>query len=75
MSGLLQLPDDTHVLVDETKMTSGTLQERGVRNMAALHELTLRQELNYEFNYFRIPYHANLPVLVLSEGKSMIPVS
>lgn len=75
MSGWLQLPDGTHLLVDETKMNAGVLQEQGVRNMADIHSLTLRQEVNYDFNYFRIPFHTNIPVLVLSEGKSMIPVN
>lgn len=56
-------------------MAAGHLGEVGLRNVAALHSLTLRQELRYDFTYFVLDFHTNVPVLVLSEGKSMIPVS
>jgi len=67
-SGRLQLPDDTYLLIDETVMKAGRLVERGVKNMAALHALSLRQQLSPDFN-------TNIPLLILSKGKSMIPVS
>ena len=33
-AGLLQLTDCTHLLVDETTMTAGTLQSTGVKNIS-----------------------------------------
>jgi len=39
-----------------------------------LAHLINNQELKCDFQYYQIDYHANIPVLVLSEGRSMLPV-
>lgn len=72
MSGLLQLSKHTHLLVDETALTSGQLDSKGVHNLTALGNVINWQKIDYDFQYHQIEQHTNLPVFILSEGKSMI---
>jgi Mini-chromosome maintenance replisome factor len=36
VSGVLQLPKGTHLILDETAMTDGQLSARGVQNLTSL---------------------------------------
>ncbi|XP_075227713.1 mini-chromosome maintenance complex-binding protein isoform X2 [Lycorma delicatula] len=72
-SGLLQLSDHTFLILDETKLEPGKLQERGVRNVQALTNVINRQEVDYDFQYYPLDFPTDIPVLILSEGKSMLP--
>lgn len=74
-TGFLQLPRFTHVVLDETKLESGKLEEAGCLAVADLSELIRTQQISYDFKFYKIPFHTNIPVLILSEGKSMLPVS
>lgn len=73
--GLLQLPKHTHLILDETKLESGKLDQAGCLAVADLSELIKSQEISYDFQFYKIPFHTNIPVIILSEGKSMLPVS
>jgi hypothetical protein len=72
ISGPLQLAANTQVLLDETVMAAGTLQEVGLRNMAALQTLMARQRVAYDFEYFSLDQPADAPVTVLSLGRSLL---
>ncbi|XP_034254053.1 mini-chromosome maintenance complex-binding protein [Thrips palmi] len=72
-SGLLQLSDNTHLIVDETRLEAGKLDVSGVANVQALRTLISQQIVNYDFQYYTKPYDADIPVLILSEGKSLLP--
>uniref|UniRef100_A0A7S0ZKB3 Mini-chromosome maintenance complex-binding protein n=1 Tax=Timspurckia oligopyrenoides TaxID=708627 RepID=A0A7S0ZKB3_9RHOD len=73
-SSRLQLPDHTLVLLDETELSAGQLNERGVKNFQALQELAGKQTVSYDFVYHSMELPVNLPVLVVSRGgKSMVP--
>ena len=72
-SGLLQLPAGTHVTVDETVLTSGQLGQLGVKNLEALKAVARSAVLPYAFPYYETSWPADLPVLVLSATKPMIP--
>lgn len=72
-SGLLQLSDNTHLIVDETRLEAGKLDASGVVNVQALRTLITHQIVNYDFQYYSKPYDADVPVLILSEGKSLLP--
>jgi hypothetical protein len=74
-SGLLQLPKNTHILLDETKLENGKLDTSGCMAVAHLSELIRSQQLSYDFQFYKIPYKTDLPVLIVSEGKSLLPVS
>ncbi|KAK7868306.1 hypothetical protein R5R35_013891 [Gryllus longicercus] len=71
--GLLQLSPHTHLVLDETQMQPGKLEAPGVVNMTALRKLVLEQKVAYDFEYYQLDFNCDIPVLVFSEGKSLIP--
>lgn len=73
-SGILQLSDDTHLILDETKMNEGQLNNQGCLNVMALQKLFREQVIQYDFGYYPVSYNTNIPLLVISEGKSMFEV-
>lgn len=73
VSGMLQLPKGTHLILDETAMTDGQLSARGVQNLTSLGNLITWQKVDYDFKYHSLEYETDIPVLVLSEGRSMLP--
>lgn len=72
VTGLLQLPSNTHLIVDETALTAGQLDANGVGNLTALGNMINWQKLTYDFQYHQLENNTNVPVIILSEGKSMI---
>lgn len=72
-AGVLQLSDSTQLILDETAMESGKLNPAGVQNVTALGSLITWQKLEYDFKFYKTDFLANIQVLVLSEGKSMLP--
>jgi Mini-chromosome maintenance replisome factor len=73
--GLLQLPKHTHLVLDETKLENGKLDHAGCSAVSDLSELIRSQMINYDFQFYKIPFHTNIPIIILSEGKSLLPVS
>ncbi|EDW64635.1 mini-chromosome maintenance complex-binding protein [Drosophila virilis] len=73
VSGLLQLAPHTHLLLDETRMQQGKLEANGVHAIQHLANLINNQQLKCDFQYYQIDYNVDIPVLVLSEGRSMLP--
>ncbi|KAI9204080.1 putative alanine racemase-domain-containing protein [Polychytrium aggregatum] len=74
LSGELQLTDGTLLIVDETRMNEGTLKERGLLNLKAIHGLIHNAALFYESEYTELEQHADLGIVVLSQGKSLFPI-
>ncbi|XP_053606631.1 mini-chromosome maintenance complex-binding protein [Plodia interpunctella] len=72
-SGVLQLSKHTHLILDETKMQQGTLDATGVNNIAALGNMIQNQKVEYDFKYYKMDFESDIPVLILSEGKSLLP--
>jgi hypothetical protein len=75
VSGVLQLSTQTHLVLDETCLEAGQLDSNGVHNVAALGTLISRQKVDYDFQFYKLEFQTDVPVLVLSEGKSLLPVS
>jgi len=73
VSGLLQMPAGTHLILDETAMTDGQLDQAGVKNLTAIGHLITWQKVEYDFKFHQMEYEADVPCLVLSEGRSMLP--
>ncbi|EDV59158.1 mini-chromosome maintenance complex-binding protein [Drosophila erecta] len=73
VSGVLQLAPHTHLVLDETCMQQGKLEANGVHAIQYLAHLINNQELKCDFQFYQKDFHANIPVLVLSEGRSMLP--
>lgn len=74
-SGMLQLPKSSHIVLDETQLQNGKLDQGGCMAISDLSELIRDQQLSYDFQFYKIPYKSDFPVLILSEGKSLLPVS
>lgn len=72
-SGILQLAPHTHLVLDETRLQPGKLENNGVRGIQNLAHFIKTQQLKCDFQYYEIDFNADTPVLVLSEGKSMLP--
>ncbi|XP_034474192.1 mini-chromosome maintenance complex-binding protein [Drosophila innubila] len=73
VSGLLQLAPHTHLMLDETHMQQGKLEANGVHAIQHLAHLINNQQLKCDFQYYQIDYNVDIPVLVISEGRSMLP--
>ena len=73
VTGLLQLSKGTHLILDETKMSNGELNPDGVRNLTSLGMLINWQKVEYNFSYHQLEFEKDVPCLVLSEGRSMLP--
>ncbi|KAL4706219.1 hypothetical protein ACJJTC_018403 [Scirpophaga incertulas] len=72
-SGVLQLSKDTHLVLDETKMEQGTLDATGVNNISAIGHMIKNQKVEYDFKYYKMEFESDISVLILSEGKSLLP--
>ncbi|KAG8034980.1 hypothetical protein G9C98_008056 [Cotesia typhae] len=73
ISGILQLSNNTHLIVDETKLIPGQVTVNGKNNYKAITDLIKFQKINYDFKYYTIEYETDIPVLILSQVKSFIP--
>ncbi|EDW77997.1 uncharacterized protein Dwil_GK24254 [Drosophila willistoni] len=73
VSGLLQLAPHTHLVLDETRLQQGKLEANGVQAIQHLAHLINNQQLKCDFHFYHIDYNADIPVLILSEGRSMLP--
>ncbi|CAO1407295.1 unnamed protein product [Diamesa tonsa] len=71
--GMLQLPQHTQLVFDETKMETGKFEAPGVEAVQNITELIISQQLNYDFAFYKLPFNTNIPILILSEGKSLLP--
>ncbi|XP_050694533.1 mini-chromosome maintenance complex-binding protein-like [Eriocheir sinensis] len=73
VSGYLQLPQHTHLLLDETQLSEGQVDRAGMANLTAIGNVITWQKVDYDFQFHTIEQLTNVPVLVMSEGKSMLP--
>ncbi|KAK4799680.1 hypothetical protein SAY86_025045 [Trapa natans] len=72
ITGILQVPDNSHLFIDETLLDVGTLNSVGVDNVRVLKDLIESQKVMYDFKYYKMQVPADIQMLVLSEGKSNI---
>ncbi|XP_076238488.1 mini-chromosome maintenance complex-binding protein [Calliopsis andreniformis] len=72
-SGMLQLSDNTHLVIDETGLTTGQVTAAGRENYNTICDLINFQKISYDFKFYKMEYDTDIPVLILSETKSFIP--
>ncbi|KAI3994201.1 hypothetical protein MKX01_012458 [Papaver californicum] len=72
ITGSLQLAEGTHLILDETQLNPGTLNSTGVENVKVLKSLVELQNVEYDFEYYKLEMSSDVQLLVLSEGKSNI---
>ncbi|XP_056147762.1 mini-chromosome maintenance complex-binding protein [Lampris incognitus] len=73
VSGALQLASNTSLFLDETQLEQGQLDATGVRNITALGNLISWQKVDYDFNYHQMEFPCNINMLIVSEGRSLLP--
>lgn len=74
LSGKLQFAKNTNFVIDETQLSVGQLNERGLRNLNSVVNLVKWQRVDYDFEYHSLGYDTDVVILVFSEGKSLIPI-
>ncbi|XP_062193601.1 mini-chromosome maintenance complex-binding protein [Phragmites australis] len=72
VTGVLQLPQGTHLTFDETLLQTGSLTSKGVENTMLLKNLMESQTVEYDFEYYKLEMATDVQLLTLSEGKSNI---
>lgn len=71
--GALQTGPGTCIVVDETSLTAGTLNNAGVKNVRVLSRLLQDQILEYDFQFHQMDFQVDNPCVVVSKGKSILP--
>lgn len=74
-AGMLQLPNHSLFLVDETAMDEGQLSAHGLRNLNSLAKAIGEAKLDYVFPFSQFNFDVDFNFVVLSQGKSLLPVS
>ncbi|XWS65611.1 hypothetical protein CRYUN_Cryun05aG0128500 [Craigia yunnanensis] len=70
--GVLQLPEGSHLMIDETQLESGSLGSIGIENTKLLKNLMEFQKVEYDFQYYKMEMAADVQLLIFSDGKSNI---
>lgn len=73
ITGMLQLPSNFQLVLDETRLNAGELNAKGLMNFNSIKDIISMQKLNYDFNYHHQEFPTNIRVLTLSETKSILP--
>ncbi|CAK4074071.1 unnamed protein product [Aphanomyces euteiches] len=74
-SGLLQMPDGTVIMVNESEMSAGQLDDKGTQNIRALVRLVESQTLMYDFQFYQKDFHQDIKVISISKAKSILPMA
>ena len=72
-SGILQLSSGTHLALDESVLEPGQLDGTGLMNIKSLGVLMMQQQVEYDFQFYKTEFIVDIPTLVTSAGKSMLP--
>jgi hypothetical protein len=72
-AGMLQLANGTHLVLNETALHQGHLNRTGIANIKALADLINWQKVEYDYQWHPIPIPCDIPVIVLSDGESLLP--
>lgn len=74
-SGLLQLPSNFSLVLDETALMPGNLKEMGLKNLTTIKGMIAWQSIEYDHLFYTQRINSDINVLVFSEGKSLFDVS
>ncbi|EGC34130.1 hypothetical protein DICPUDRAFT_94871 [Dictyostelium purpureum] len=72
VSGLLQLPKNTHLIIDETKLSEGKIESQGLKALNAFTTLSTLQKVEYDFQYHPIEIQTDILLSTISYGKPLI---
>ena len=71
-TGKLQLSPGTLLIINETQLQPGTLNETGLKNLSALTSLVQSQKLLYDFKFQNVEILCDYNIIVFSETSSLI---
>ena len=71
-SGKLQLPDATHLFLDETHLAEGKLTALGMDNLKALKQVGLTGQIAYPFTGYALEMEIKTPLLIVSQNVSLL---
>uniref|UniRef100_A0A1Y1KGV7 Mini-chromosome maintenance complex-binding protein n=1 Tax=Photinus pyralis TaxID=7054 RepID=A0A1Y1KGV7_PHOPY len=72
-TGILQVARNTHIVLDETKLEAGQLNESGIKAINALSNAIVLQSIAYDCLNYSVNMDCDIPFLTISEGKSLLP--
>lgn len=72
-SGVLQLSRNTNLILDETQLEAGQLTVEGHKNIKALEHVIRWQKVQYDFDFYQREFEADIAIICVSEGKSILP--
>lgn len=75
VAGRLQLAPGTFLLLDETDMQPGELNDHAVRSLQAISSLVSDQVLQCDFNTFDVPIPLEVNCMFLSKGVSILKLA
>lgn len=72
--GLLQVPNEAVLIIDERKLIPGILSELATKNIQCLIDMIANQEISFDYggNIYKVP--CDIRVLSISYGKSILPL-
>lgn len=74
IAGTLQLPDGLFLMLNETALSEGLLTAQGTSNVNILKQIVQWQKHKYNFKYHSVEIDTDLKILVMAEGKSLLPI-
>ncbi|KAI8906376.1 hypothetical protein EDD86DRAFT_277152 [Gorgonomyces haynaldii] len=74
-SGQLQLMPHTWIMINETQLTDGKLNERGIENLQHLQTGIQDQTIKYKLHFGHMEREIDYQFCVISEGKSLLKLS
>lgn len=68
----LQLSPGSILVLDETVMSTGQLNETGLKNLGVVQKVMQSQKLPYDFQFYQLDQPTDIPVVIVSVGKTML---
>ncbi len=69
---VLQLAAGTVLVLDETAMSAGQLNETGLKNLGAIQTMMQSQKLPYDFQFYQLEQPTDQPIIIASMGRTML---
>ena len=69
---VLQLAAGTVLVLDETAMSAGQLNETGLKNLGAIQTMMQFQKLPYDFQFYQLEQPTDQPIIIASMGRTML---
>ena len=62
------MPDDTLLVLDETKLSAGQLDTIGLNNVKSLARVIEEQKLSFDYQYYQKDFDLCVNTIILTSG-------